>query len=83
VTRGRKLLRRMRASRNGWRPHDLEALYLAFGFEKAEGSKHTLYYHPKYPGFQATVRRADPLPTGYIDDAVKLVDRLLEMDNDL
>ena len=83
MTRGRKLLRRMRASRNGWRPSDLESLYLAFGFEKEEGSKHSLFYHPKYPGFQATVRRADPLPTGYIDDAVKLIDRLQDMDPEL
>ena len=73
----------MRASRNGWRPSDLESLYLAFGFEKEEGSKHSLFYHPKYPGFQATVRRADPLPTGYIDDAVKLIDRLQDMDPEL
>ncbi len=83
MTRGRKLLRRMKASRNGWRPSDLEALYLAFGFEKDEGSKHSLFRHPKYPWFQATVRRADPLPTGYIDDAVKLIDLLLDLDPDL
>ena len=74
------LLERMRRSKGGWRPIDLERLYLGFGFQLKEGGKHRLYFHSRDRSLMATVRRADPLPTGYVVQAVRLVDVLIEME---
>jgi len=71
-----KLLERMRRSKSGWRFSDLERLYLEFGFTKYEGSKHTMYIHPEFPELRATVTRHRSLPTGYIQFAIKLIDKL-------
>jgi hypothetical protein len=72
------LLEKMRRSKNGWRPGDLEELYAGFGFVYREGSKHRIYFHPVHKDLLATVKRADPLPVGYIARAVKLVQDLIE-----
>ena len=68
------LLDRMRRSKTGWRARDLERLYVGFGFRLTEGAKHTLYRHPKHKELRATVKWADPIPTGYVVTAVRLVD---------
>ena len=75
-----KLLERMRRSKTGWRFTDLERLYFRFGFEKYEGSRHTMYIHPDFPKLRATVTRHRSLPKGYIQFAVKLIDRLNELE---
>ena len=75
-----KLLARMRASKSGWGEKDLETLYLGFGFQFREGSNHRLYFHPKYPKLFATVARHRSLAKGYISTAVKLIDKLNEME---
>jgi len=71
-----KLLEKMRRSKAGWKHRDLESLYLSFGFEKKEGRGHTLYLHPKFPELMATVTRHKTLAKGYIDFAIKLIDKL-------
>jgi hypothetical protein len=75
-----KLFERMRRSKAGWRFADLERLYLGFGFEKYEGSKHTMYIHPDFPELRATVTRHRFLPKGYIQFAIKLIDRLNKLE---
>ncbi len=79
-----KLLVRMRASKADWNFKDLETLYLGYGFTYREGSKHRIYHHPLYPELYATVARHTSLAKGYVADAVKLIDRLqqLEIDNE-
>lgn len=76
-----RLLSRMRASKSGWSDKDIESLYLGFGFEFREGSKHRFYYHPTYPELYATVARHNPLAIGYVATAVKLVDRLKQKES--
>ncbi len=74
-----KLLERMRRRKAGWRFSDLENLYGKFGFKKYEGSKHTMYIHPEFPELRATVTRHRSLPIGYIQFAIKLIDRIEEL----
>lgn len=78
-----RLLARMRATKSDWSDKDLESLYLGFGFEYREGSKHRFYYHPAHPQLYATVARHNPLAKGYVATAVRLIDLLnqLEADN--
>jgi hypothetical protein len=75
-----KLLARMRASKADWNFKDLETLYLGFGFTYREGSKHRMYYHPTHPELYATVARHTSLAKGYVVDAVKLIDRLKQLE---
>ncbi len=76
-----------RRSKGGWRPDDLQRLYISFGFDAIEGGRHRLYIHPLYPDLQATVTRSSPLPVGYVAQAVKIVDilrkRLAEAEHDI
>jgi predicted RNA binding protein YcfA (HicA-like mRNA interferase family) len=76
-----KLLSRMRASKSGWGEKDLESLYLGFGFQVREGSKHRIYSHPKYPQLYATVARHTSLAIGYVSTAVKLIDQLEKLES--
>ncbi|MFA5092356.1 MAG: hypothetical protein WC543_00165 [Candidatus Omnitrophota bacterium] len=79
VKEDNKLLERMRCSKSGWRFTDLEKLYSKYGFEKKEGGKHALFLHPDFPELRATVTRHNSLPLGYIQFAVKLIDKLEEL----
>lgn len=74
--RGDKLLEKMRRSKTGWRFNDLEKLYTKYGFEKYEGGKHTMYIYPGFPELRATVTRHKSLAIGYIQHAIKLIDKL-------
>jgi len=79
MSNAEKLLGRMLRSKKGWRFNDLQSLYLGFGFEKYEGGKHTMYIHPDFPQLKATVTRHKSLPIGYIQFAIKLIERLKEL----
>lgn len=79
MSKGDRLLEKMRRSKAGWKFNDLESLYIKFGFEKYEGSKHTMYIHPDFPELRATVTRHSSLAIGYIQFAIKLIDRLKEL----
>lgn len=81
MSRPHDLLERMRGSKAGWHERDLKTLYEGFGFERTEGGKHILYVHPAYPQeLRATVSRSSSLKIGYFGTAVRLVDRLLELE---
>ncbi|MGI8926461.1 MAG: hypothetical protein ACR2HN_07410 [Tepidiformaceae bacterium] len=57
-----RLLEQMRRSKSGWGQDDLDKLYLGFGPERHEGSRHRVYIHPRYPaGLRAAVARHSPL----------------------
>ncbi len=77
---GDKLLKRMRQSEGGWKPHDLDKLYRYFGFTVREGGKHRIYTHGQYPSLYATVKRGDRLGKGYIKDAIQLIDKLAQFE---
>ena len=74
-----KLLEEMRRKRDGYGPDDFEKVYTAHGFEKREGGNHTIYRHPDFPTIRASVGRHPVLTPGYAVDAVKNIDRLLEL----
>ena len=75
-----KLLEKMRRSKAGWTCDDLDELYISHGFEMREGGKHRIYIHPKFSELRATVTRSRSLPIGYITTAIKLIDKLCEME---
>ncbi len=75
-----RLLARMRASKSGWGQKDFETLYLSFGFQYKEGARHRLYSHPKYPELYATVARHNDLAKGYVSAAIRLIDRLKQLE---
>ena len=76
MARPEKLLERMRRSPSGWGPDDLATLYTGFGFQRREGSNHTVYSHPQYPDLRATVARHSSLATGYVKFAVQVITEL-------
>ena len=76
MTSAEKLYQRMRRTKAGWRPSDLDRLYRGFGFEVVEGAKHTLYSHPEFPNLRATVTRSRSLAVGYIEHALQLIAEL-------
>lgn len=77
-----KILARMRASKADWGCTDLERLYLGFGFEMEQGSRHTMFIHPRYPQLRATVGRHRSLAVGYVHHAISTIDELLRLEAD-
>ena len=72
----RKLLSRARQSPNNWSKPDLEKLYESFGFEIVRGTKHEFARHPKFPHLRGTLPNHVSFASGYVRDAVKLIDAL-------
>ena len=77
---GEKLLARMRVSKAGWKPRDLERLYLAFDFEIYEGGNHRVYRHRRFRELRATVPRHSPIKNVYVAAATKLIDELKRLE---
>lgn len=72
-----KLLALMRQSTANWARHDLDTLYLGYGFKIRVGSNHDVVSHPEFPQLRATLsRHPEDLAKGYISHAIKLIDRL-------
>ena len=80
ASKGGKLLEQMRGSKAGWGRRDLDRLYKSFGFHIRHGSAHDIVIHPKYPFLRATLPRHSSLARGYVEYAVKLVDKLMELE---
>ena len=77
--RASKLLESMRNSTANWKRHDLDTLYLGFGFDIRRG-KHDIAKHPEYPKLRTTLPNNHPyLANEFIRTAVKLVDQLQEL----
>lgn len=71
-----KLRANMANNKTGWGQSDLDALYVGFGFVLREGGKHRMYYHPFFPQLTDAVSRQNDLPLGYVQSALKLIDKL-------
>lgn len=76
MARDDKLLERMRRSKTGWSHDDLKKLYLSYGFLMRDGNKHSIFSHPVFPDLRATVARHNTLAIGYVQYAIKLIDKL-------
>jgi hypothetical protein len=74
-----KLLERMRQSKAGWKKRDLETLYEGFGFVIDHGRNHDIVKHPEFSELRATLPRHNYLATGYVVQAIKLIDKLREL----
>ena len=67
----------MRQSAANWARHDLDTLYIGYGFKIRTGKKHDVASHPEFPQLRATLpRHTKNLAKGYISHAVKLIDQL-------
>jgi hypothetical protein len=69
---GERLLARMRASKADWSAKEVLTVYRSLGFTVTEGRRHTRVQHPRFPWLLGTIRRSDPLPTGYIETLLEL-----------
>ncbi len=78
-SKAEKLLERMRHSKSNWKRADLDKLYAGFGFDILHGSNHDIVKHPRFPQLRTTLPRHRELARGYVEYAVKLIDRLLEL----
>jgi hypothetical protein len=80
TSKAKKLLERMRNSKVGWKRKDLDDLYLGFGFIITHGKSHDIVKHPSFPTLRTTLPRHNFLAKGYVEFAIKLVDKVLEVE---
>jgi len=78
-SKAEKLLERMRQSKSGWTRRDLDRLYEGFGFTVSHGTRHDIVKHPDYPELRTTLPRHTRIAIGYVDFAIKLIDRLIAL----
>jgi hypothetical protein len=71
-----KLLDRMRQSKSGWKPRDLQSLYISYGFLISHGASHDIIKHSKYPQLRTTLPRHNEIAKIYVDIAIRLIDQL-------
>jgi predicted RNA binding protein YcfA (HicA-like mRNA interferase family) len=76
-----KLWQKAKRTKAGWSAKDLISLYEGFGFQvrQAKGS-HVIVSHPENKELRATVAiHAKELDKGYVDQAIDLIEKLLEL----
>jgi hypothetical protein len=83
TSKGQKLLEHMRQSKSNWKRSDLDKLYKGYGFVITHGRNHDIVKHPDFPELRTTLPRHNYLAKGYVEFAVKLIDRLLELRKDI
>jgi predicted RNA binding protein YcfA (HicA-like mRNA interferase family) len=76
-SKAEKLLEQMRRSKSNWKRADLDKLYEGFGFIISHGGSHDIIKHPDFPELRTTLPRHRELAKGYVEFAVKIIDRLL------
>lgn len=77
-----KLLEQMRGSKANWKRVDLDRLYEGFGFIITHGANHDKLKHTDFPEvreLRATLPRHRTLDKVYVEEAIKRIDRLLEL----
>lgn len=79
ASKAEKLLEQMKRSKSNWKRIDLDKLYQGFGFIITHGSNHDKVKHPNFPELRTTLPRHNIIAKVYVEIAIKLVDRLLEL----
>ena len=79
TSKAQKLFVKMRQSKSSWKRRDLDTLYIGFGFIITHGSNHDIVKHPDHPQLRSTLPRHSKLAKGYVETAIKLVEKLLEI----
>ncbi len=77
-----KLLEQMRRSKANWKRVDLDRLYEGFGFIITHGANHDKLKHPDFlevRELRASLPRHRTLDKVYVEEAIKRIDRLLEL----
>jgi len=69
----------MRQSKANWKRRDLDSLYEGFDFVITHGKSHDIVKHPEFPELRTTLPRHNYLARGYVEYAIKLVDKLQEL----
>ena len=81
MPRGERLLQSLKDSKADVGSRTLDRLYTSFGFDKREGGKHIIYFHPRYPWLQASVsRKKKGMAIGHVTTAIKLVEKTKALD---
>lgn len=75
-----KLLERLRRSKANCTRHDLELVYLGYGFRIRIGSKHDMAIHEKYKHLRGTLPNHKSFATGYVTCAIDLIDEVLRLE---
>ena len=74
-----KLLARAISSPAQWKRKDIDGLYKAYGFIIISGAKHDIVKHPDFPGLRATLPRHTSVHKVYVETAVVIIKKLLEL----
>jgi hypothetical protein len=77
-----EIFKAMKANPKGdYSPTQFDTLYTGFGFDKREG-RHVVYTHREHRQLVATVARHRKLDVGYTKDAIKIIERLKELEGE-
>ena len=78
-----KRIQKLRQQPHGVSTDELERILFALGFyfRKGKGS-HRCYQHPDLPGFLLTLPYQRALKKGYVTQALRAIDRILELRDD-
>lgn len=77
-----KLLERMRSSKSNWKRIDIDNLYIGYGFVIKHGANHDIVKHPIYLNLRATLPRHREIAKVYVEFAVNLIDKLIEIEKE-
>jgi hypothetical protein len=75
-----KLLEQLRRSKANCTRHDLEVLYLGYGFRIRIGKKHDMAIHEKYKHLRGTLPNHTSFAIGYVTCAIDLIDEVLRLE---
>jgi len=75
-----KLLEQLRRSQANCTRHDLELVYLGYGFRIRIGGKHDMAIHEKYKHLRGTLPNHKSFATGYVTCAINLIDEVLRLE---
>lgn len=81
TSRAGKLLRRLRNSGTNWTRNDIVRLLESYGFQIRRGGKHDVFTHSEFASQRFVLPRHRALKKNYAKDAVKLVDKVIELRN--
>jgi len=74
-----KTLDNLRRSQNNCTRHDLEVIYIGYGFRIRKGSKHDIAIHAKYKRLRGTLPNHKSFAKGYVTCAIELIDESLRL----
>lgn len=74
-----KILENLRRSQDNCTRHDLEVIYIGYGFNIRKGSKHDFAVHTKYKKLRGSLPNHKSFAKGYVTCAIALIDEALHL----